>query len=80
MKQKPKSAEKRKGTRWSTQFFIGAAIFGAFTTLEIIVGQKLSKWNPHQIDRVEHLAWYFLPISFGLIGWIFRIYENNKGR
>jgi hypothetical protein len=63
---------------WSKQFFIAAAIFTGFTTLQIITGENLGKYHPQSIDRVQHLGWYLLPIVFCLVGFALRAHENRK--
>jgi amino acid permease len=80
MKPVSESSAEKKRMPWSNQFFIGAAIFAAFTTLEIIIGQRLSKYHPHSIDRIHHLGWYLLPLCFCLFGFAFRAYEKRKNR
>jgi hypothetical protein len=78
MKPVSESTTGKKRMPWSNQFFIGAAIFAGFTTLEMITGEKLSKYNQSSIDRVQHLGWYLIPIAFCIVGFAFRANEKRK--
>jgi hypothetical protein len=59
-----------------------ATLFAGAITLEIIVGESFAKYSPHRINRIDHLAWFILPLVLYAVGSGFLVYENRskKGR
>jgi putative Mn2+ efflux pump MntP len=67
-----------KETPWSTQFFIGAAIFAGVITLEMIVGGTSGRFGSRYINRSEHAVRYLLPLAFLIAGLAFYSHEKRK--
>jgi hypothetical protein len=77
-RKKQASQAPEKKTPWSTQFFVGAAIFAGVITLEMIVGGTSGRFGSRDINRSEHAFKYLLPLAFSIAGLAFRSYENRK--
>jgi len=70
----------KKGISWSQATFTLAAWIAAIVALEVVTGEVGGKYPnaPRTIARMEHLAWFSVPLVLCFIGWLIRVRENPR--
>ncbi|MBL9201545.1 MAG: hypothetical protein JNL39_13635 [Opitutaceae bacterium] len=69
-------SENPKRTSWSKRFFVAAAIAAGVITFQIAIGETPGR-RPREIDRVDALAWFFVPMTFWSLGYVFLARERR---